>query len=65
MFLKNLIKSALQFCSYFCPDMQKNINIKNKRARFEYELLEKMRGFRDRGGMRGGGGRRHMQDDGE
>ena len=28
------------FCSYFCDGMQKNINIKNKRARFEYELLD-------------------------
>jgi SsrA-binding protein len=26
--------------SYFCDAMQKNINIKNKKARFEYELLD-------------------------
>lgn len=26
--------------SYFCGGMQKNINIKNKKARFEYELLD-------------------------
>ena len=28
-------------CNYFCIMVQKNINIKNKRARFEYELLDK------------------------
>ena len=28
------------YCSYFCDSMQLNINIKNKRARFEYEFLD-------------------------
>ena len=30
-----------EYCAYFCVPMQQKVNIKNKKARFEYELIEK------------------------
>lgn len=35
-----LMNCCTDYCSYFCRPMQQNINIKNKRARFEYEFLD-------------------------
>ncbi len=35
-----IMNCCTDYCSYFCRPMQQNINIKNKRARFEYEFLD-------------------------